>query len=232
MAKRLTTTSYSLLGLLHLRPFSAYDLTKYMQRSALADLWPRTEAAIYRETRGLAEAGLAHVRTEARGDRQRSVYRITAEGRRAFRSWLQETGGGISFECEPAVKAFFGSVADVATLQAHLASLRDELAAGASAMEPAASRWVVGDLEFPDRIHYTAMAADLIARLQLAVHGWASDWLDRTEGWDDPLLDDAKRAQAHEVIEGIGRDVAARIAPTRRRPPSERHRAPDVRSPG
>jgi hypothetical protein len=58
------------------------------------------------------------------------------------------------------------------------------------------------------------MAADLIARLHLAVHGWASDWLDRTDGWDGTLLDESKTAQAHEVIEGIGRDVAARMERT------------------
>jgi PadR family transcriptional regulator, regulatory protein AphA len=211
MAKRLTTTSYSLLGLLHLRPFSAYELTKYMQRSALAELWPRTEAAIYRETLRLADAGLADARTEAQGERQRSVYRITPKGRRAFRAWLQAPGAGFSFECEPAVKAFFGSVVDVATVRAHLASLRDEVAADAARMGPVADRWTAGDLPFPDRLHYTAMAADLIARLQLAVHGWASDWLDRTDGWDGTQLDESKTAEAHEVLEGIKGDVESQL---------------------
>lgn len=215
MAKRLTTTSYSLLGLLHLRPFSAYELTKYMQRSALSELWPRTEAAIYLETKRLADAGLANASAEARGDRQRSVYRITPAGRRAFRAWMRAPGESFSFECEAAVKAFFGSTADVSTLRQHLTSLRDDLEAGAEAAAPAIERWTSEDIPFPDRVHYTAMAADLIARLRDAVHGWSSDWLDRTEAWDGTQLDDTKRAQAHDVIDGIARE-AARIAGMRR----------------
>jgi len=44
----LTTTSYALLGLLALRSWTTYELTKQVQRS-LGWFWPRTERKLYDE---------------------------------------------------------------------------------------------------------------------------------------------------------------------------------------
>lgn len=211
MSGRLTTTSFCLLGLLELRPFSAYDLTKYMQHSALAALWPRTEAATYRETRRLAEAGLAEVTTEIEGRRRRSVYRITPAGRRLLRAWLAEPGASLSFECEAAVKAFFGTSSDLDAVRLQLHTLRAEFRTEGEAMRPVARAWLDGDLPFPDRLHYTAMAADLIARIRVATDGWAADWLERLDEWTSPDLDETSEAQARAVIEGLGELISARI---------------------
>lgn len=211
MAGRLTTTSYCLLGLLRLGPSSAYELTKYMQRSALSSLWPRTEAATYRETRRLADAGLADVTVEHTGDRSRSVYRITTTGTQALQTWLEEPGTGISFECEAAVKAFFADAADLDSMRAQLATLVAEFEELTQRMKPVSASWLEGALRFPDRVHYTAMSADLIARLHMTTHQWATDWLERTEAWDGTGLDDAKRAQAHEVITDLRATIAHQV---------------------
>lgn len=207
MAPRLTTTTYCLLGLLHQSPFSAYELTKHMQRSALAFLWPRTEAAIYREMHRLAEAGLADATTERDGNRERTVYRITPSGRAALQQWLAEPGDGLSFECEAAVKAFFGDATDVDTIRSQLSALVEQFEARAQQAAALGSGWLAGELRFPDRIHYTAMSADLIARVELVTHEWASDWLERTSSWRGTGLDAAKRAEALAVIERVGTTI-------------------------
>src|SRR5260370_32340563 len=75
----LTTTSFAILGLLSVRPWSAYELTGQMKRG-LRYTWPRTETPIYQEPKNLLAHGLATARTEATGERQRSVYSITAQG--------------------------------------------------------------------------------------------------------------------------------------------------------
>ena len=211
---RLTTTSFCLLGLLDLRPFSAYDLTKYMQHSALASLWPRTEAATYRETKRLADAGFAEVTTETEGRRSRSIYHITPAGRNALRAWLTEPGDPLSFECEAAVKAFFGSSSTLGAMRVQLETLRGEFRRASEAMEPVARAWLDDDLPFPDRLHYTAMAADLIARIRLATDAWAADWLERLDQWNSPDLDETSAAQAREVIEGLGDLIGARLTET------------------
>jgi len=198
---RLTTTSFTLLGLLRLQPFSAYELTRYMRRSALSNLWPRTEASLYREPKTLVAHGLARSQVQHNGQRERTVYKITAAGRRAFEAWLREPGEGPRFECEAAVKAFFGDATDLESLRTQLASLRDGQHARSDRAAELMTQWLAGRLQFPGRIHYTALAADLIDRLHLAVYDWATDWLDRTEAWEQTGLHEVSDQQARAVIQ-------------------------------
>jgi hypothetical protein len=44
----LTTTSYAILGLLNIKPWSAYELTQQAQRS-LRYAWPKSESHLYAE---------------------------------------------------------------------------------------------------------------------------------------------------------------------------------------
>ena len=57
-ARGLTTTSYAILGLLAVRPWSTYELTRQMDRS-LGRFWPRAESKLYEEPKKLAAQGLA-----------------------------------------------------------------------------------------------------------------------------------------------------------------------------
>ena len=87
MAK-LTSTTYALLGLLSKRPWSAYELAKYMQHSAIRVVWPRAESGIFKEPKKLVAEGLATVRHEQVNNRLRAVYAITDAGRIALEQWL------------------------------------------------------------------------------------------------------------------------------------------------
>ncbi len=48
----MTTTSYAILGLLAIRPWTTYELTQQMQRS-LSRFWPRAESKLYEEPKKL-----------------------------------------------------------------------------------------------------------------------------------------------------------------------------------
>ena len=66
--QELTTTSYALLGLLAVRPWSAYELTKYMQqKSSVGAIWPRTVSKLYEEPKKLVAHGLAEGKREKPG---------------------------------------------------------------------------------------------------------------------------------------------------------------------
>ena len=56
----LTTTSYASLGLLNIKPWSAYELTQQAQRS-LRYLWPKSESHLYAELKRLVRMGFARV---------------------------------------------------------------------------------------------------------------------------------------------------------------------------
>ena len=99
------------------------------------------------------------------------------------------------------MKAFFGDATDLESLRMHLASLCDDREAQGDRAEELMNDWLAGRLQFPDRIHYTVLAADLIDRLQRAVGEWASDWLDRTEVWEQTGLHDLNEQQARAILE-------------------------------
>src|SRR5215831_13567826 len=86
-SRPLTTTSFAILGLLSVQPWSAYELTGQMKRG-LRYTWPRTETRTYQEPRNLVAHGLATAHTETQGKRRRTVYTITSRGRRALADWL------------------------------------------------------------------------------------------------------------------------------------------------
>src|SRR6516225_11580209 len=95
----LTTTSYAVLGLLSIKPWSNYELTQQMDRS-LGRIWPRAVSKLYEEPKKLVDHGYARASSEQNGQRARTVYAITAKGRRALASWLNEPGEGPVLEFE------------------------------------------------------------------------------------------------------------------------------------
>ncbi len=89
---KLTTTSYAILSLLAAKQWNAAELVEYMQKSALRFFWPRAGSGVYAEPGKLVENGLATSRSELVRGRERSVYRITAKGRRELKKWMLPGG--------------------------------------------------------------------------------------------------------------------------------------------
>src|SRR5690349_24103751 len=102
----LTTTSYAILGLLAVKPWTTYELAQQMRR-ALGQFWPRAESKLYAETKKLVAHGLATATKESTGRRPRTVYSITAEVRRAMGDWVPQPGAGPVLEFEGLVKLFY-----------------------------------------------------------------------------------------------------------------------------
>ncbi|WP_436493729.1 helix-turn-helix transcriptional regulator [Actinokineospora sp. HUAS TT18] len=170
----LTTTSYAILGLLAVRPWSTYELAKQMDRG-VGRIWPRAQSKIYEEPKKLVRHGLAEATKEAVGRRPRTVYSITPEGRRAMARWLQVPGSGPVLECEQLLKVFF---ADSGTTADTLATLR---AARAWAEErntenvAAARAYVAGQGPFQQRAAQTLLVGRFLTDYYRLVAEWA-DW--------------------------------------------------------
>ena len=69
----LTTTSYAILGLLAVKPWTTYELAQQMRR-ALGQFWPRAESKLYEEPKKLVAHGLARA-TQA-DDGQAAPHRV------------------------------------------------------------------------------------------------------------------------------------------------------------
>ena len=125
----LTTTSYAILGLLNIKPWSAYELTQQAQRS-LRYAWPKSESHLYAEPKRLVRLGFARVtETPAGPVRTRQVYRITAAGRRALKRWLESEPAPPQLEFEAVLRLFYADATDKDAVLSTLAHTQDDLAA-------------------------------------------------------------------------------------------------------
>lgn len=154
--QQLTTTSYAILGLLAIRPWSTYELTKQMQRS-LHHIWPRAESNVYAEPKRLVEAGLARAEAQKVGQRPRTLYTITAKGRKALERWLQTESAPSRVESETLVKVLFANHGTKDDLLANLHAVATEAAAVKELWRVVASEYDRGTDEFPERVHVNAL---------------------------------------------------------------------------
>ena len=182
----LTTTSYAVLGLLSVKPWSSYELTQQMDRS-LGRFWPRAVSKLYEEPKKLVSHGLAQASAEHNGQRSRTVYAITAKGRQALASWLHEPGDGPVLEFEQMVKVFFaenGTKDD--TLRALLAAQSWAQARCAESLA-VAERYAQGQGPFPERLPELQLTGRFLTDFYLLVLGWAQWAASIVETWpDDP----------------------------------------------
>jgi PadR family transcriptional regulator AphA len=182
----LTTTSYAILGLLAVKPWSTYELTKQMDRS-LGRVWPRAQSKLYEEPKKLVEHGLARARTELVGKRPRTTYAITAAGRRALAGWLREPGAGPVLEFEGLLKLFLAENGSKDDALATLAAAR-EWAVERNAANLAVGRaYLSGTGPFPERAAITQLVGGFLTDLYAMVAEWA-DWATAlVDAWPDDV---------------------------------------------
>jgi len=182
----LTTTSYAVLGLLAVKPWSSYELTQQMDRS-LGRVWPRAVSKLYEEPKKLASHGLAHATTEKNGQRTRTVYTITAEGRRALAEWLGQPGEGPALEFEQLLKVFFAEHATKADLLATLAAAQAWARARSAESLAVGEQYRTGGGPFPERLPELQLTSRFLTDFYLLVGEWAGWAATVVETWpDDP----------------------------------------------
>jgi DNA-binding PadR family transcriptional regulator len=86
----LNATAASLLGFLHDGPQSGWDLVATAERE-IGGYWSLTPSQVYRELAAMAQTGL--IETDELGARDRRSYRLTDNGREAFRGWIRQLPG-------------------------------------------------------------------------------------------------------------------------------------------
>jgi DNA-binding PadR family transcriptional regulator len=84
--RRLNATAASLLGFLHERPMSGYELAA-TATAVIGDFWTLTQSQVYRELAWMADAGLVSAGEREVRDRRR--FSITDAGRGAFSRWVE-----------------------------------------------------------------------------------------------------------------------------------------------
>ena len=190
-AKGLTTTSFAILGLLAIKPWTTYDLIRQVDRS-LRRMWPRAQSKLYEEPKKLVALGLAEASEEQIGKRRRTWYAITPAGREALDGWLASPGDGPSLEFEQLVKIHFADRSTKAAVHAGLAATLAWVAAQNEENVAAARAYVEGAGEFPER----AAVNHLVGRFLTDFYAMVTDWTNWAIETVDTWPDDPSRATA------------------------------------
>ena len=187
MAGELTTTSYAVLGLLALKPWSTYELAQQMDR-ALGLFWPRARSKLYEEPKKLVGHGLARATTQTVGKRSRTVYTITPKGRRALAAWVPTlpTQGPV-LEFELLVHVFLAEHGSKDDLLASLRDVRGWIRAQAELGVEVTRAYLDGEGGFPERLPWNLLVGKFLDEFTMAVDRWAEWAIAEVEGWPDDI---------------------------------------------
>jgi DNA-binding PadR family transcriptional regulator len=186
MTSPLSTTSHALLGLLSLRSWTTYELTKQVQRS-LDWFWPRAERKLYDEPKRLEAAGLVTSSRQMTGARPRTVYAVTARGRRALRRWLDEPPTPPVLEFEGMVKVFFADGGTLAQLRATLRSIAETADLRVAELQAKVVENASGDVAFPQRLPINNLGLRFQLDHERLIADWARWALEQTAEWRSPI---------------------------------------------
>ncbi len=215
MTVSLTTTSYAILGLLALRPHSAYELAAQSQRS-LRFTWPTAESRLYAEPRRLVNEGLAESDEEQSGPRRRrTIYRITPAGREALEEWLGTDPAGPRIELEVMLRVLLADSGTREDLLSAITSTREssrELYDHGLSMLRA---YHEGEVSYPERMHLNVLWGWLARDILRAVDAWCTAALSEVEHWDD-TVDPGEHDRSQQILEALvsARPVPPRVDPT------------------
>lgn len=207
MSARPTPTTYVLLGLLALRPWTAYELANQAERS-LRYFWPRSQAHVYAEVKRLVTLDFAVATTEENGRRPRTSYAITDAGRAALQEWLATAPAEPQLEVEVLMRLMFADQAGPEQVLGALASTRTTM----EKVRDGGTAQIVDYLEtggpFPQRLHIIALMTafyvefvDLVARWTAVAEAEVATW--------PSTKDVGLTPGTRELLERIVADLAA-----------------------
>ncbi len=173
----LNATGKVILGMLAARPRSGYEIKQLVDSSARF-FWAASYGQIYPELKRLEKAGLITGADSSQGARQRTLYELTATGRKAARAWIASPPEVFEMRDEGLLALFFaGSIepartAEIAreraaTSRAKAAELRSIAEAVEEAGRPA------GPEAEPDA------GSLMVLRYGIEMSEWAADWFER-----------------------------------------------------
>ena len=218
----LTTTSYAILGLLGIRPFTTYELARQMDR-AIGSFWPRARSKIYEEPKKLVAGGYARATAGTVGRRPRTTYTITPKGRRALAAWMGGSGAGPVVEFEELIRVFFAEHGTKPQLLETLERVRTWSDDRTMATGHVAREYLEGRGPFPERLPWILLVGDFLDEFLALVEDWATRAAAEVAEWPEEMHDaEPNLARLERQARRYEAAVARRRAPAGRVPPVTR----------
>jgi PadR family transcriptional regulator AphA len=205
-APSMTTTSYAILWLLAVKPWTTHELVQQVDRS-LRRFWPRAQSKLYEEPKKLVAHGYARATDDSVGRRRRTRYTITAKGRRALAAWLQKPGDGPILEFEQLLKISFADSGTKADVVANLEATRAWVIEQNEENLATARAYLEGRGAFPERAALNQLAGRFLTDFYVMVANWVAWASHHVEQWPDDVRDAPfDVGVAHEsvrLVEGV-----------------------------
>lgn len=196
---KLTTTSYAVLGLLAMQPWTMYALAREMRRN-IRYFYPRAESRLYEEPKRLEALGLVRSERAKTGARTTTTYAITPGGRAELRRWLaSRVAKGPALEFEGLLRVFLAPFGREADLRGTLAQVREEITELTDLAARIADEYEAGVAPFQRYAPTRAMVHDFLSGFALLVDGWAERSLAQIEAWET-MSEAAREAAAVETF--------------------------------
>ena len=202
----LTTTSYAILGLLAVKPWTTHELVQQVDRS-LRRIWPRAASKLYEEPKKLVAHGYARASDDSVGRRPRTRYTITAKGRRALAAWLAQPGDGPALECEQLVKIHFADSGTKADVLANLGAARAWVLEQNEENLATARAYLERTSAFPERAALNQLSGMFLTEYYAMVARWVHWATETAQRWPD----DVTQAPFDSVAAEEGVRLAASI---------------------
>jgi DNA-binding PadR family transcriptional regulator len=167
----LNATAYVILGMVSREPRSGYEI-KAAVDSTTRFFWAASYGQIYPELKRLSEAGLVEGVDASQGDRKRTRYAITADGRAELKDWLRKPPEASEMREEGLLKLFFSGVLKPAEAVETLRAMRRrrlELSEQLRVMEPQK----LENVEDPFPL--------MVLRAGIEFNEWFAEWCERME---------------------------------------------------
>jgi PadR family transcriptional regulator AphA len=192
----LTTTSYAILGLLAVKPWTTHELVRQVDRS-LRRIWPRASSKLYEEPKKLVAHGLA---------------RSADKGRRTLAAWLREPGDGPVLEFEALLKIGFADSGSRADVLANVSATRAWVLAQNEENLATARAYLEGRGAFPERAALNQLTGRFLTDFYVMSARWVRWASSVVEAWPDDVrdapFDPAVAEEAVHLAEGIPALVA------------------------
>jgi DNA-binding PadR family transcriptional regulator len=211
----LTSTSHAILGLLAVKPWTTHELVQQVDRS-LRRIWPRAASKLYEEPKKLVAHGYARATDDAVGQRRRTRYTITANGRRALAAWLSQPGDGPVLEFEQLVKIHFADSGTKADVVANLEATRTWVLEQNNENLATARAYLEGRGAFPERAALNQLPGRFVTDFYAMVAHWV-EWACHIVGtWPDDVTKAPFNIAAAEEGVRLAESIPATLEPHRR----------------
>jgi DNA-binding PadR family transcriptional regulator len=221
----LTTTSYAVLAQVAVRPWSSYELARQRVRY-FRYAWPRAESAIYREVKRLSAMKLIRGKKQFNGKRSRTIYSITAAGKKELREWLATPVSPFAMDFEAIVRLFVAPLGTKEQIVSTLHQVREDAQEMLRFGGMVKQEFLDGINVTQEQVYLRALGVDFFVSLLNMVDTWAERTLNEIEGWQDLKVTGRKNERGMEIIRQLPVDVPGRAARKVAVPPKRQSRLP------